>query len=167
MGLIKFSQISGGSALQKDVAGVKADVIDVKADVVEIKSDVEDLKTKLNKNIVFVSKSIKRGESTAEIYMPFTGKCTEIIASIGTFNARGADEGPGEVRVELQSRADEAWETVSALTIGQNDMLTKQEDLEIPVTSSLMRVKVTKGEGKIVDLSVVATIKVESSAPKS
>ena len=143
MALVKMSQIKGGPELQQDVEALK--------------------KAGGSKNLVFVAASIKQGDSTAEILFPYSGKCTQVIAGIGTINNRGEEEGPGEIKVELQAYNDEVWETLVPLVIEADQTSAIRKDLELTINQGPLRVKVTRATDKIIDLSVTATIKVDTT----
>jgi hypothetical protein len=144
MALVKLSQIKGGTELQQDVENLK--------------------KSGGAKNIVFVASVIKRGESTAEIFFPYAGKCTEINAAIGTFNSYDDEEnGVGEVKLELQSYIDEVWETLVPLTINPETSTASRKNLEVLINNVPLRIRLTKANNKVVDLSVIATIQIDSS----
>ncbi len=139
MALIQFGQIKGGSQLQKDVETLKA------------KPDT--------KNLVFAAKTMKRGDSTVEIFFPYNGTCTHIWAGIGTHNDLAEI---GELQLEVQSCQDEVWNTISVLSFPSDALSVEKNNLNIQIQKGLMRVKATKTDTSVTDLSVIAEINIEA-----
>ena len=127
----------------------------------EIAKDVEILKEAgLTKDLVFVMPTAKLDDRSTEIFFPYNGTCTDIVATVGSVNMRDETPGAGDITIELQRWEDSVWNVITSFTIVSGKNIKDMHNLTYPITKSSMRLKITGASEKFADLTVVMIVAV-------
>ena len=129
-------------------------VVKCDSDIAAIKKDSETIE----KQVCFVIPRVNKTTKSPEIYFPFYGTLTRIVASVSSQCANRAEE-DAEIPLTLQYRFDNEWRDMANLSIAKDSFYAQKnfKDETLIVNNKPMRVKIgnVPESGETYDMTVI------------
>lgn len=126
-------------------------------------TNIKEISGPQEKDICFVIPRVNMTTKSPEIFFPFKGQLTRIVASVSSFCENRENE-DADIPIDIEYLADDKeWRKFADATISKNEFVVSKNfnDPELIVNNRSLRIKINSlPDGETTDMSVILCMKV-------